>query len=119
MGSIDPANTGVMYLSGHPSTGGNRGLRISEDGGETRQKVSDVTTPRPIDHHTMTGGNDPETTYAASDMGDNIFFSADRGKDWTITSSSAGQQVITLAANQSTSIIVYADATGGMYKSID
>jgi hypothetical protein len=117
--TINPDNKGVMYSSGHPQTGGNLGFRISDDYGETWQKVSDVTTPTPIDFHTMTTGNNPEIIYASSGMGDNIFISTDEGKNWTITSPPSGQQVITLAANQSNSNNVYAATTGGLFSSID
>ena len=118
--TIDPSTEGVMYSSGHPPTGGNLGFRISNDYGVTWQKVSDVTSPKPIDFHTMTVGNNPEIIYAASGMGDNIFISADGGKNWTITSPPLkGQQVVTLASNQSNSNNVYAATTGGIYTSID
>ena len=117
--TIDPANKGVMYSSGHPQTGGNLGFRISDDYGVTWQKVSDVTSPTPIDFHTMTVGNNPEIIYAASGMGDNIFISTDGGKNWTITSPPDGQQVITLAANKSNSNILYAGTTNGLFSSID
>lgn len=117
--TINPDNKGVMYSSGHPQTGGNLGFRISDDYGETWQKVSDVTTPTPIDFHTMTTGNNPEIIYASSGMGDNIFISTDEGKNWTITSPPGRQQVITLAANQSNSNNVYAATTGGLFSSID
>ncbi|WP_148686794.1 sialidase family protein [Candidatus Nitrosocosmicus hydrocola] len=117
--TIDPANKGVMYSSGHPQTGGNLGFRISNDYGVTWQKVSDVTSPTPIDFHTMTVGNNPEIIYAASGMGDNIFISTDGGKNWTITSPPDGQQVITLAANKSNSNTLYAGTTNGLFSSID
>jgi hypothetical protein len=117
--TIDPSTKGVMYSSGHPQTGGNLGFRISNDYGVTWQKVSDVTSPTPIDFHTMTVGNNPEIIFAASGMGDNIFISMDGGKNWTITSSPDGQQVITLAANKSNSNILYAGTTNGLYSSID
>ncbi|MDF0679797.1 MAG: hypothetical protein P0116_02405 [Candidatus Nitrosocosmicus sp.] len=117
--TINPAIQGVMYSSGHPPTGGNLGFRISEDNGETWQKVSDVTTPSPIDFHTMTVGNNPEIIYAASGRGDNIFISTDEGKNWTIASPPGGQQVITLAANQSNPDNVYAGTTNGLFSSID
>jgi len=71
--AIISSKEGVMYSSGHPQTGGNLGFRISNDYGVTWQKVSDVTTPAPIDFHTMTVGDNPEIIYAASGMGDNIF----------------------------------------------
>jgi len=117
--TINPTNQGVMYSSGHPQTGGNLGFRISDDYGETWQKVSDVTIPTPVDFHTMTTGNNPEIIYAASGMGDNVFISTDEGKNWTITSPPGGQQVITLAANQSNSNNVYAATSGGLFSSID
>lgn len=118
--TINPNNQGVMYSSGHPQTGGNLGFRISDDYGETWQKVSDVTTPTPIDFHTMTTGNNPEIIYAASGMGDNIFISTDGGKNWTITGPPpGGQQVITLSTNQSNSNNVYAATTGGLFSSKD
>jgi len=117
--TIDPANKGVMYSSGHPQTGGNLGFRISDDYGVTWQKVSDVTSPTPIDFHTMTVGNNPEIIYAASGMGDNIFISTDGGKNWTITGPPDGQQVITLATNKSNSNILYAGTTNGLFSSID
>lgn len=118
--TINPTNKGVMYSSGHPQTGGNLGFRISDDYGETWQKVSDVTTPNPIDFHTMTVGNNPKIIYAASGMGDNIFISTDEGKNWTITSPPpGGKQVITLAANQTNSNILYAATTDGLFSSKD
>lgn len=116
---INPDSQEKMYSSGHPQTGGNLGFRISDDYGQTWQKVSDVTTPTPIDIHTMTTGNNPEIIYAASGMGDNIFISTDEGKNWTITSPPGGQQVITLATNQSNSNNVYSATTGGLFSSID
>jgi len=117
--TIDPSTKGVMYSSGHPQTGGNLGFRISNDYGVTWQKVSDVTSPTPIDFHTMTVGNNPEIIYAASGMGDNIFISTDGGNNWTITSPPDGQQVVTLATNQSNSNILYAGTTNGLFSSQD
>ncbi|MDF0682510.1 MAG: hypothetical protein P0116_16250 [Candidatus Nitrosocosmicus sp.] len=52
--TINPTKEGVMYSSGHPQTGGNLGFRISNDYGVTWQQVSNVTTPVPIDFHTIT-----------------------------------------------------------------
>lgn len=115
--TINPAREVAMYSSGYPQTGDNLGFRSSNDYGETWQKASDVTTHAPIDFHTMTVGNNPEIIYTVSGMGDNIFISTDEGKNWTITSPLGGQQVITLAANQSNSNNVYASTTGGLFSS--
>jgi photosystem II stability/assembly factor-like uncharacterized protein len=116
--AIDPSNKSVMYSSGHPQTGGNLGFRVSTDYGVTWQKVSDVTSPTPVDFHTMTVGNNTEIIYAASSIGDNVFVSTDKGKNWSITTPPPnGQQVITLAVNQSDSSNVYAATTEGLFLS--
>ena len=117
--TINPDKEGVMYSSGHPQSGGNLGFRISNDYGATWQDVSDVTAPSPIDFHTMTIGNEPEIIYGSSGMGDNIYTSSDEGKTWTTTNPPNGERVITLAANQSNSNIVYAATTNGLFSSMD
>lgn len=117
--AIDPSDKSIMYSSGHPQTGGNLGFMISNDYGVTWQNVSDVTAPTPVDFHTMTIGNNTEIIYAASSMGDNIFTSTDKGKNWSITSPPNGQQIVTLAVNQSNSKNVYAATTEGLYSSLD
>lgn len=117
--AINPNKEGVMYSSGHPHTIGNLGFRMSDDYGVTWQKVSDVTTPTPIDFHTITMGYNPEIIYGASDMGDIIFSSLDEGKTWNVTSSPNGEKVITLTANQTDSNIVYASTTEGLFWSTD
>lgn len=117
--AINPSNNSVMYSSGHPQTGGNLGFRISTDYGVTWQTVSDVTSPTPIDFHTMTIGNNTEIIYAASSMGDNVFISTDKGKNWTIATPPNWQQVVTLAVNQSNSNNVYAATTEGLFSSND
>ncbi len=80
--TINPSKEGVMYSSGHPQTGGNLGFRVSTDYGMSWQKVSDVTNP-PIDFHAMTMGNNPETIYGSSGMGNIIYVSQNEGKTWT------------------------------------
>ncbi len=117
--AIDPSDKSIMYSSGHPQTGGNLGFRISNDYGATWQNISDVTAPTPVDFHTMTIGNNTEIIYAASSMGDNIFTSIDEGKNWSITNPPNGQQIVTLAVNQSNSKNVYAATTEGLYSSLD
>ena len=55
------------------------GFRVSTDYAMTWQKVSDVTEP-PIDFHAMTMGNNPETIYGSSGMGDIIYVTQNEGK---------------------------------------
>ncbi len=106
-----------MYSSGHPKTGGNLEFRMSPDYGMTWQKVSDVTSP-PIDFHAMTMGNNPETIYGSSGMGDIIYVTPDEGKTWTNVGTPNGERTITLAANQTDSDILYASTTSGLFSSM-
>lgn len=117
--TLNPTKEGVMYSSGHPQTGGNLGFRISNDYGVTWQQVSNVTTPVPIDFHTITVGNNPQIIYGSSGMGDIIFISSDEGKTWNTISPPSGERVITLTANQSNSAAIYASTTNGLYYSMD
>ena len=48
----------------------------------TWQKVSDVTN-QPIDFHAMMMGNNPETIYGSSGMGNIIYVTQNEGKTWT------------------------------------
>lgn len=92
--TINPAKEGIMYSSGHPQSGGNLGFRISNDYEVTWQKVSDVTSPAPIDFHTMTIGNNPEIIYAASGMGGIISL-------FLLMKVRIGQSLVLLAENKS------------------
>ncbi len=116
--TINPSKDGVMYSSGHPQTGGNLGFRVSTDYGMTWQKVSDVTNP-PIDFHAMTMGNNPETIYGSSGMGDVIYATQNEGKTWTGVSPPNGERTIMLEANQTDSGILYASTTSGLFSSMD
>lgn len=117
--TIHPNKQGVMYSSGHPPTGGNLGFRISNDYGVTWQKVSNVTSLIPIDFHTITIGSYPEIIYGASSIGDTLLISTDSGKKWNTVKSPDGERIVTLATNQTDSLIVYAATTNGLYSSSD
>ncbi len=78
----------------------NLGFRISNDYGVTWEKVSDVTTPSPIDFHTMAVGSNPNIMYGASGMGDKVYFSLDEGTNWNAVNPPNGVRVVTLAVNQ-------------------
>jgi hypothetical protein len=116
--TINPNKEGVMYSSGHPQTGGNLGFRVSTDYGMTWQKVSDVTNP-PIDFHAMTMGNNPETIYGSSGMGNIIYVTQNEGKTWTGVSPPNRERIIMLEANQTDSKILYTSTTSGLFSSMD
>lgn len=116
---LHPNKQGVMYSSGHPPTGGNLGFRISEDYGITWKKVSNVTSPIPIDFHTMTIGSYPEIIYGSSSIGYTILISTDGGKKWNIVNFPDGERIVTLATNQTDSDIIFAATTNGLYSSSD
>ena len=78
----------------------------------TWQKVSDVTNP-PIDFHAMTMGNNPETIYGSSGMGDLIYVTQNEGKTWTGVSPPNRERTITLEANQTDSDILYTSTAVG------
>ncbi|HYO06188.1 MAG TPA: hypothetical protein VER14_04320 [Phototrophicaceae bacterium] len=115
--TINPSKEGVMYSSGHPQTGGNLGFRVSTDYGITWQKVSDVTNP-PIDFHAMTVGNNPETIYGSSGMGNIIYATHNEGKTWTGVSPPNRERAIMLEANQTDSKILYTSTASGLYSSM-
>lgn len=116
--TINPSKEGVMYSSGHPQTGGNLGFRVSTDYGMTWQKVSDVTNP-PIDFHAMTMGNNPETIYGSSGMGNIIYVTQNEGKTWTGVSPPSRERTIMLESNQTDSKILYTSTTSGLFSSMD
>ncbi len=116
--TINPSKEGVMYSSGHPQTGGNLGFRVSTDYGMTWQKVSDVTNP-PIDFHAMTMGNNLETIYGSSGMGNLIYVTHNEGKTWTGVSPPNRERTIMLEANQPDSKILYTSTTIGLFSSMD
>ena len=116
---INPTSQEKMYSSGHPQTGGNLGFRISSDYGVTWEKVSDVTSPNPIDFHTMAVGSNPNVIYGASGMGDKIYLSLDEGITWSTVNPPSGERVVTLAVNQTNSNNIYASTTNGIFSSND
>lgn len=117
--AVNSDNQEIMYSSGHPQTGGNLGFRMSNDSGFTWENVSDVTTPNPIDFHTISMSTDPVIIYGASGMGDKIYFSSDEGINWNVISPPTGTRVVTLAVNQTDSDNIYASTTNGIFSSRD
>ena len=82
MGFIgDRTNGQRFYSSGHPSTGGNLGFRVSENGGEDWQLIS----MEGVDFHVLgISPSNPKVLYGwASSGAKGLFASSDSGKTWT------------------------------------
>lgn len=52
--SLHPSNPDIIYTSGHPKTGGNMGVMISEDGGVTFKRILHGLQGEAVDFHSMT-----------------------------------------------------------------
>lgn len=77
----DRTNGQRFYSSGHPSSGGNLGFRISENGGEDWQFIS----MEGVDFHALgISPSNPKVLYGwASSGAKGLFVSSDSGKTWT------------------------------------
>ncbi|MFN9760802.1 MAG: F510_1955 family glycosylhydrolase, partial [Pseudanabaena sp.] len=77
----DRTNFQRFYSSGHPSSGGNLGFRISENGGEDWQFIA----MEGVDFHVLgISPSNPKVLYGwASSGAKGLFISSDSGKIWT------------------------------------
>lgn len=77
----DRTNGQRFYSSGHPSSGGNLGFRISENGGEDWQFIS----MEGVDFHALgISPSNPKVLYGWASSGTKgLFVSSDSGKTWT------------------------------------
>lgn len=77
----DRTNFQRFYSSGHPSSGGNLGFRISENGGEDWQFIA----MEGVDFHALgISPSNPKVLYGwASSGAKGLFVSSDSGKTWT------------------------------------
>ncbi len=107
-----------LHSSGHPSTGGNTGLIMSTDGGQTWEVVATVLDP-PVDFHAMAvSRSDPDTVVGFDSGGRGIFKSTDAGKTWD-RFDYPGQHVTALAISPSDSNTVLAGTNDGVFISND
>jgi photosystem II stability/assembly factor-like uncharacterized protein len=111
----DPANPDRLLASGHPATGGNLGVIVSEDGGVTWTQLA-AGVDGPVDFHAMTISRaDPKTIYGL--YGD-IQVSRDGGATWAVAGPAPGR-VIDLAASPSAADSLYAGTVDGLMLSTD
>ncbi len=110
-----PANSAMLYASGHPSGGGNLGFIGSTDGGRTWRKIADGVGG-PVDFHQMDVSKaDPNVVYGVH--GD-LQKSADGGRNWRRVGP-APQGLIGLAASSRDADTLYAATQQGLSKSTD
>lgn len=109
--------TGAMYSSGHPKTGGNLGFRMSEDKGNSWTTVSKVKD-MPVDFHAMTASQAQKgLIYGSPGGGYELFITSDEGESWSFPD--IPFQIISLAADPLDANRVYAGTTSGLYVSND
>lgn len=111
-----PVIPNIIYGSGHPKTGGNLGVQISNDAGFTWKKIADGVEG-PIDFHAM----------AVSPINPNLMFGYYRGKlqrsdnggtSWTVVGT-PNFVVVSLTADGKDENILYAASPQGAFISKD
>ncbi|MFA5891110.1 MAG: YCF48-related protein [Actinomycetota bacterium] len=109
--TIEP-QSGMMYRSGHPPTGGSLGFQHSEDG-NVWHKISDVLSP-PVDWHTM--GIDyaePQTLYGWDSSDRGLFVTTDGGKNWELLGLKVlGQPVLSVSGTAKAGVVLVGTPAG-------
>ena len=110
-----PADSSVLFASGHPARGGNTGFIVSRDGGKTWEQLSEGVGG-PVDFHAMDVSKaDPNIIYGAYEQ---VQVSQDGGESWEI----AGPRptgLIDLAASAKDPNTIYAATEAGLLISMD
>jgi photosystem II stability/assembly factor-like uncharacterized protein len=110
-----PADDGVLFASGHPSGGGNMGVIVSRDGGQTWEQLSPGARG-PVDFHAMdVSAADPSVIYGLHGRAQ---VSRDGGSTWEIAGAPP-VDVFDLAASAVAPNLVYAATRGGVMVSRD
>jgi photosystem II stability/assembly factor-like uncharacterized protein len=110
-----PADTSVLYASGHPAGGGNLGFMISTDGGVSWSKLANGAGG-PVDFHQMDVSKaDPKVIYGV--YGD-LQRSTDGGRTWGRIGL-APEGLIGLAASSRNVDAIYAATQRGLLMSTD
>jgi len=116
--TADPVESGTVYASGHPSTGGNTGFIKSSDGGLTWRKIAEVLNP-PVDFHAIAISNsNPDVLYGFDSEGRGLFKTTDSGNTWTNMTQPLGY-IFSLAIDPRNSDNVFAGTENGIFASND
>lgn len=112
--SMHPADGSTFWVSGHPRTGGNMGVRQSTDGGFTWEAIG---LAGQVDFHAMAvSPADPARLWGA--FRGSIQSSADGGRSWERVSAAPGT-VQSLAGDPRDARVVYAATGEGVFASRD
>lgn len=112
--TMHPRDARVMWISGHPSTGGNMGVRHTTDGGQTWR---DLALPG-VDFHTMTVSRaDPDRLWGYWYTGQ-LYRSDDGGRTWT-TSVETPAGVRALVTPPDARDTLYAAASDALWRTTD
>ena len=108
-----PADSKILFASGHPAAGGNLGFIRSDDAGASWTQIS-TGSGGPVDFHQMDVSRaDPNVVYGSFR---GIQVSRDGGKNWA-NSGAAPEGMIALAASPLKAERVYAATKTGLFAS--
>lgn len=111
-----PALPGPLYASGHPQGGGNLGVIMSEDGGQSWTALSDGVGG-PVDFHVMEVSRaDPEVLYGAH--AGMLQTSRDAGRTWRVVGP-APARLIDIATSAHDADTLLAATEAGLLRSTD
>lgn len=111
--SIHPTNGSIFWVSGHPKSGGNMGVRQSTDGGFTWETLA----LQGVDFHAMTVSQaDPDRLWGS--FRGEIHRSLDGGHTWEVVSQSP-QPIASFTSHPEDPDVVYAAGSQGIFHSTD
>jgi mono/diheme cytochrome c family protein len=113
--AADPEERDVFFASGHPPDGGNLGVLVSRDRGQSWQRLADGADG-PVDFHAMDVSRaDPKRIYG---IYKGLQVSRDSGQSWRIAGT-LPDDTFDLAASPGDPDRIYAAARGGLFVSED
>lgn len=116
--SMNPQNPEHVYASGHPASGGNLGVIVSQDGGLTWRQVFRSINGEAVDFHAMAIGlAEPKIIYGWYQ--NKLYRTEDGGNTWNFTGAKGLSEPLTLATSYQNPNIMYAGTGNGLNISRD